>query len=90
MAAVVLRRLLEYSAVGTTASVVRCLTLLLPLAGCAEANETIARMDDFFFSLEGEPAAARQPVVVQSPVTRHPGYAPAYPPYQASLGQWQR
>jgi len=47
-------------------------------------------MDDFFFSLEGEPAALRQPVVVQPPVTRHPGYAPAYPPYQASLGQWER
>ena len=80
----------RYSAVGTTASVVRCLTLLLPLAGCAEANETIARMDGFFFSLEGEPATPRQPVVEQPPVTRHPGYAPAYPPYQASLGQWER
>jgi hypothetical protein len=90
MATVLFRRFLEYSVVRTTGPALRCLTLLLPLAGCAEANETIARMDDFFFSLEGEPAAARQPVVVQPPITRHPGYAPAYPPYQASLGQWER
>jgi hypothetical protein len=89
MTVVVFRQFREYPVARAVADAFRCILLLTPLAGCAEADQTIARMDDFFFSLEGEPSPPRHPpvVVVEPPVTRHPGYAPPYPPYQASLGQ---
>jgi len=50
------------------------LFVFLFLSGCAQAERTIGKMDDFFDSLNNPPLV-KDPYLITGP-----GYAPAYPP----------